>query len=138
MNPSTQPRLIDPDSRAVEALAKLPRDLAVIKMENDSILAAAAAHPRDHHAIVAEMKSQFDAYPKLAEGARYSKPVGRVEICPRCKAETRYKKVCPKCGAAVPMKIARGLSVRTAETAAALYKYNRIRATVTDLDNEKV
>ena len=89
-------------------------DLAVLRLENESITAQAQAYPRDHKAILKEIEDQFEAYPSLAAKAIYSKPVGKDE-------QGRPKFV-------------RGLSIRTAETIAEAYGYNRIRADVSILD----
>ena len=83
---SRQPtQMIDQgEDRAIAALSKLKPNLAVLKMENDSIMAAALAHPRDPIHIIEQLKSLYEASPKLAERARYAKPVGKVEVCPKC------------------------------------------------------
>src|ERR1035441_5609736 len=47
-------------------LAKLPPNLAIMKMENDNIGAMAVARPRDPKKVLAHVKAQFDAYPSFA------------------------------------------------------------------------
>lgn len=102
-----------PDADPTLALAKLPRDLAVIKMENDSIMSMAAAHPRDYAVILRDLKDQLVAYRSFAENAMYSKPVGKTD------GRQTY---------------ARGLSIRAAEAIAEAYGYNRCSVEVTPLD----
>jgi hypothetical protein len=91
----------------VGAVAKLPPELAIIKMENDSIMAMAAAHPRNHATVLADIKDQLATYKTFAQGAMYSKNVGKDE-----RGRTKF---------------ARGLSIRAAEAIAAAYGYNRVR-----------
>lgn len=129
-------RPAEPD--AIDALARLPREIAAIKLENDNIVSLALAHPRNHEAIKADIVAQLKAYPSFAREAMYAKPVGRLETCPACGAKTRYKDKCPQCKAPVPQKIARGLSIRAAEAVAASFKYNAMRDSVTDLDADRV
>ena len=96
----------------------IPRDLAVLKMENDSIMAAAVARPRDYPAMLADIKAQLTTFKSFAEQALYSKPVGKDE-----NGHMRY---------------ARGLSVRAAEALAASYGYNRVRSSITPIDADHV
>ena len=128
------------EAAQIEKVSQLPRDLAVIKMENDSIMAMAAAHPRDYVAVLADIKDQLAAFPSFAESAVYAKPVGRLDKCPKCGWDTNYKAKCPnnRCGADIPQKIARGLSIRASEALCAAYKYNRVRTDVADIDGDKV
>lgn len=93
--------------------------VALIKMENDTLFAAARAMPRDHKQIRAELVAQFDAYPGLAAACIYSKPVGRDK-------------------ATGVMKYATGLSIRCAEALADVYGYNRVEAETLDLDADRV
>ena len=102
-----------------QAIAKLPPDLAILKLENDSIQALAAARPRDMEAIKSEIESQLKAFPVLAEKAIYRKPVGKD----------------PETGR---MKFAEGLSVRAAEAIAEVYGYNRVRVDVSQIDDNAV
>lgn len=97
--------------------AALPRDLAIVKMENDNIMALAAAHPREPATMLADLKAQIEAYPSFAKKAMYTKPVGKD----------------PKTG---QMKFARGLSIRAAEAIAEVYKYNQCRIDVSPLGND--
>jgi hypothetical protein len=124
-----------PEGAQVEALTNLPEGLAIIKMDNDSMIAMAKASPRDYTAIVEDIKAQLRAFRPFAEQAMYAKPVGVSEVCP-CGAENRkYAKQCPVCHQKIPQKIARGLSIRAAEALAVSYKYNRIDSTVEDIDD---
>jgi len=124
----------------IDAIARLPRDLAIIKMDKGNMMALAAAHPRSQAAILANIKEQLATYPSFAKSAMYAKPVGRMEVCPepKCQSKTFYKERCPKCGVEVPQKIARGLSVRAAEAIAAAYKYNDVDTCIDDIDEDKV
>lgn len=103
-----------------QAVASLPADLAIMKLENENIMALAAARPRDHKKIVGEIVAQLDAYPSFAAEAVYAKPVGRTEA-----GEPIY---------------ARGLSIRAAEAVAEAYGYCRVRVdtTIVDADHVKV
>jgi hypothetical protein len=107
--------LMDP---AMEAAANLPRDLAVLKMENDQIFAMAAARPRNFPAIKAELAEMIENFPQFADEAIYEKPVGK--------------------GDDGKQKYARGLSVRAAECLAECYGFNRIHTDVEMLPDERV
>ncbi len=109
---------LDMPGASVDAVASLPSDLALMKLENENIMALAAARPRDHKAIVAEIASQLEAYPSFAAQAVYAKPVGR---------DTDGN-----------MRYARGLSIRAAEAVAEAYGYNRTRADVQVIDDDHV
>ena len=102
----------------IQQVSRLPKDLAVLKMENDNIISLAATHPRDHKAILSEITDQLQTYKSFAQEAIYCKPVGK---------DDKGK-----------MKYARGLSIRMAEALAAAYKYNRIDTDVEVLDPNTV
>lgn len=108
----------DEQTARVEALAKLPPDLALIKMENDSIQALAAARPRNYLKIKQDLLAQLEAYPSFAREAIYSKPVGKND--------------------AGIMQYARGPSIRMAEACAEAYGYNRVRCDMTIEDDDHV
>jgi hypothetical protein len=132
------------------SIAELPSNLAILKMENESIQALAAVRPRDFQAIKDELEKTLDAFPALADEAIYSKPVGKV-IDIKCGCGHQYeaplsrafdaKYPCPRCyeengkpqGAKPRQKFARGLSIDAAETLAEAYGFNRVRADVTEL-----
>lgn len=103
---------------AIDAAANLPRDLAVVKMENDQIFALAAARPRDMSAIRVELAEMIQAFPQFADDAIYEKPCGKDE--------------------SGKMKYARGLSVRAAEALAECYGFNRIHTDVESLPDGRV
>lgn len=103
----------------VQGIASLPPDLAILRMENDSIQALAAARPRDFMQIKRELEDQLAAFPGLAEDAIYRKPVGKDQNTGQ-------------------QKYANGLSVRTAETLAESYGYNRVRTDITVIDEDTV
>jgi hypothetical protein len=102
----------------IHAIAQLPPDLALLRMENENIQALAAAKPRDHEAIRKDLEKQINAYPSFVKTAIYCKPVGKDE--------------------SGQMKYARGLSIRAAEAIAEAYGFCRIRADVTPLDDNTV
>lgn len=140
MATTTELKRVEGPVDPIDALARLPRDVAVMRMENDNIMSLALAHPRSHKAILADIRTQLETYPTFAKAAMYAKPVGRMEACPLCGEKTFYEEFCrnKKCGKPIPQKIARGLSIRAAEAIAAAYKYNKVRQSVTDLDADKV
>lgn len=102
----------------VQAIATLPPEIAIMKMENENIIALAAARPRDYKQIIADLRAQIEAYPSFAREGIYSKPVGK--------------------GEDGKMKYARGLSIRAAEAIREAYGYNRVRADVTVIDDNTV
>jgi hypothetical protein len=106
------------DLAIAQAAAALPPDLAILKLENETIQSLSAARPRDHHTIRQEIVAQLEAYPSFARSAIYNKPVGRDE--------------------SGQMKFARGLSVRAAEAIAEAYGFCRIRTDVTPIDENSV
>lgn len=117
-----EPQAIEatPLADVVDAVQSLPPDLALIKMENESIMALAAKHPRDPAKMLAILKAQLRAYPALARDAMYTKPVGKEPGSNR-------------------QKYATGLSIRAAETLSAVYGFNAVRddTSLTD-DPDKV
>lgn len=103
----------------VGAVAQLPHDLAVIKMENESMMALAAARPRNYATVLSNVKAQLAAYKSFAQEAVYNKPVGK---------DPGTKK----------MRFARGLSIRAAEALAEAYRYCKVRSDVTPIDDDTV
>lgn len=95
----------------VDALARIPRDLVLLKMENESIMALAKSEPRDEERILATLVKQLSTYPSFARNAIYAKPVG-------------------------DGKIARNLSIRAAEAIRVTYGYNRVATSVSPLEND--
>lgn len=95
-------------------VAAMPRDIAMLKMENESFHAMAVARPRDFASIAAEMKKQFELFPSFAKEAIYAKPVGK---------DSNNKE-----------RVARNLSVRAAEAIAEAYGYCRVRTNVELID----
>jgi len=148
-NGNTELRSGDP-SEQVNAIAKLPNHLAVLRMENDNIMSLAAAHPRDQELMKAELEGQLRAFPKHAAKMVYAKPVGKEsDICADCGKECwpdkKTKKPaidCFSCGSRNiirgAQKYARGLSVRAAEMLAEVYGYNRVRTAIEDISEDKV
>jgi hypothetical protein len=88
-------------------------DYNLVKMENETIMAAAVAKPRNHKAVMQELIDQIEAYPSFAESVMYAKPVG-------------------------DGKFVRGLSIRAAEALAAAWGFNRIEQVVEPIDEDTV
>jgi len=133
---------------AAQAVQAMPADMAILKLENETIQSLAAARPRNHKQILADIKEQLEAYPSFAEAAIYAKPVGREnDKCGACGVELfrkqgRPQTSCFKCKSTNivrgEMKFARGLSVRAAEAIAEAYGYCRIRSDVSPIDDDTV
>lgn len=133
------------------AISQLPPSLAILKMENENIMSLAAARPRNMMEIKQELSETLAAFPELAAEAIYNKPVGTVSLITcHCGSEyeaTSNKKedmTCPRCkkidvrSERRVQKYARGLSIKAAETLAEAYGFNRVRADVSDIDDNKV
>jgi hypothetical protein len=97
----------------VEAMARIPKELALLKMENDNIVAMAKAEPRTMSIVKARIVDQLEAFPEFASEAVYSKPVGKDQNG--------------------NMKFARGLSIRAAEALRCAYGYCRVSTEVNDI-----
>lgn len=95
-----------------------PTELVSLQIENDNLVAAAAARPVSHRELLADIKAQLEAYPSFAREAIYYKPVGR--------------------GDDNKQKYARGLSIRAAEAVAVALRYNRVRTCTMPLDENTV
>jgi hypothetical protein len=104
------------DGGSISQLAMLPRDMALMKMENDTIQAMALARPRDYEVVKADIERQLKAFPSFAREAIYRKPVGKDEHGQQ--------------------KFARGLSVRAAEAVAEAYGFNRVRTSVDEIPGD--
>ena len=100
-------------------VSRMPRELAIVKIENDSMMAMAAMKPRNYPDVLADVKSQIETFPSFARQAMYSKPVG-----------TDYK--------TGKMKYARGLSIRAAEAIRCSMGHNKIRCCVIPVDVDTV
>lgn len=128
----------------LNAVAALPQNLAILKMENDSIQSLAAARPRNMSQIKEDLEETLADFPDLAYDAIYAKPVGKcIDITCECghtyeaalKRDGSQESFCPRCNSSVAkkqskphQKFARGLSIRSAETLAEAYGFNRVRA----------
>lgn len=125
---ATATRDIDSDTNMdltraeMPAAANLPRDLAIIKMENDNIMAAAAARPRDYPAILKDLKSQLSTFKAFAEEAMYCRPVGKEKTVDE-QGRTTYRE-----------KYARGLSIRAAEAIRVAFKYMGVHRNIEMID----
>lgn len=102
---------------ALETIQAIPTNMALMKMQDDTIVALAKAMPRDYEKIRDDLMAQLDAYPSFSAEAIYSKPVGK------------------KDGKQV---YATGPSIRMAEALAEAYGYNRVRCDVMPLPDGKV
>ncbi|MBN2579135.1 MAG: hypothetical protein JXB10_09105 [Pirellulales bacterium] len=155
MTTALQPQS-DMEVSQATAIANLPPDVMMMKMENESIMAVARATPRDPMKIVGQLQQLIDAYPAAADEAIYSKPVGTVmEITCQCgiKYEVNIKWVqrkpvaeqepCPECGEWKPKeqkavkKYAEGLSARAAESIRSIFGYTRLATTTEILEDGK-
>ena len=138
----------DADSRQLQAVAAMPADVVMMKMENDQIFSVAKARPREPAVIVKQLHDLIEAYPAAAAGAIYSKPVGTVTevTCGKCGIKYQVQKVvadteCVACGSKERKnmrsvkKFAEGLSIRAAETIRSIYGYTRLATTTEILEN---
>jgi predicted Zn-ribbon and HTH transcriptional regulator len=136
---------------ALAVAERLPPDLMLLKMENDSIMAIARATPRDPLKIVGQLQQLIDAYPAAADEAIYRKPVGTaIEVtCGGCGIKYEVNKIetdtaCPSCESTKigptrkVKKFAEGLSVRAAESIRSVYGYTRLATTTEELPDGKV
>jgi hypothetical protein len=96
----------------------MPRELALIKVENDSIMSAAQAKPRDYSVVLHDIESQVKTFKSFAQEAMYDKPVGTDR-----DGQKRF---------------ATGLSIRAAEAMAVSMGYNKIRCDVIHVDSDMV
>lgn len=103
----------------VTALANLPQNLALLKIQGDQMISLAAGRPRDLQAVKAEAIEQLKNSRAFCESAVYCKPVGKD----------------PDTG---KMRYARGLSIRSAECLAECYGFNAVRTAVTPIDADRV
>jgi hypothetical protein len=142
------------DSRQLQAVASLPQDMMLLKMENEQIFAVARTQPRDPMKIVKQLAQLIEAYPAAADEAIYSKPVGTViqVTCPNEKCGIKYEvnsidqeTACPICdtkAAGAPSrkvkKFAEGLSIRAAESIRSIYGYTRLATTTEQFEDGKV
>jgi hypothetical protein len=154
----TLPAIPDPDASQVSAIAGLPENLAVLRLQTDHCTALAAAKPRNLVTIVKGLKEQLEQFPTFAAKAVYNKPVGReANRCGKCNAEFKNHKHrrCGNCEAINvevfdghelregqvelklgPMKYATGLSIHAAESIAEAYLYNAIETYAESKDLE--
>lgn len=129
---------------------QIPPNMMLLKMENESMMAAAVMRPRSPAKIVKQLQDLIDAFPASADDAVYSKPVGKVKRieCAECNNvyevtanKTSYQ--CTKCGSKKPpksvgreiMKFAEGLSIRAAESVRSIFGYTRLATTTEILEN---
>lgn len=96
----------------------LPHGLAVLKIENETMIQAAAAKPRDNFEITEQVTEQLARWPTFVEAATYDVPVGKDD-------QGREHR-------------AKGLSIRMAESLAEAYGYNRIDEDQEIIDDKTV
>jgi hypothetical protein len=101
----------DDKLNATLANASQSRDTMMLRLENETIMAACKAEPRDMVAVKNQLGGLLHAFPEFADDAIYSKDVGGG-------------------------KFAEDLSIRAAEALAEAYGYNRIRASVSMVDDD--
>lgn len=106
------------EQELIQGDVKAATDYQLIKMENETIMAAASVRPRNNQAVMRELLDQIEAYPSFAESVMYAKPIGKDQ--------------------SGQMQFARGLSIRAAEAIAAAWGYNRIEQTVEPIDDDRV
>jgi hypothetical protein len=127
----------------------MPRDLAMVRMENETMQAMAIAKPRNDKELMDRLTSQIKAYPAFARVVIYNKPVGRKpDVCARCGVNCRrdkYKQIATECWKCHhdkiiegEMQFAKGLSIRAAEALAEIYGFNRVNADVEPLGDDRV
>lgn len=113
---ATQPM----ESEQLAQLSNMPRDLALVKIENDNMMTMAAGKKRDWKDILCEIQKHLRDYKSFCTTAWYCKPVGR---------DKNNNNI---------MKYARGPSIRMAEAMAAAAGFNRVRTDVTPIDQDTV
>lgn len=95
----------------VEALASIPEGITLLRMELETMMAAAVKRPRDLEEVSKNLVRQIKTFPAFAEQVLYARPVGKDE-------ETGQQKV------------ATGLSIRAAEAIAEAYGANATRSSI--------
>lgn len=147
---------IDAQSREISGQlqkgTQIPRDMMLLKMENESIMALAQTKPRNPAEVVKQLQAVIDAYPAAADDAIYCKPVGTVYViqcgdCPK-RYEVAWKDKdkahCPACDSQKKKstrketKFAENLSIRAAETVRSIYGFNRLATTSEEIEDGKV
>lgn len=130
MAPTTRVE-VSQEEHELQAAERIPRDLALVKIENDSMFSmATASKRRDLGRVRNDILASLKRSPAFAKSAIYVKPVGRDK-----DEKGNFKKDAK--GNDV-MKYARGLSIRAAEALAEAYGFNRVAVDTTVLDNEDV
>lgn len=132
----------------LQTAQQMPVNIALLKMENETIMAAAAVRPRNPIAIVEQLKQLIQAFPAAADEAIYAKPVGKVTSveCGKCGIRYEVPKVdndtcCPACESKDKgsirqvKKFAEGLSIRAAESIRSVFGYTRLATQCEMLEN---
>ena len=115
----------------LQAAGRIPADLALIKIENETMFSVAAVRKkRDLRAVCDNVLDQVKKFPSFAKAAIYCKPVGREK-----DEHGNFKK---DANGRDIQKYARGLSIRTAEALAEAYGYNRVSIDVDEIDADTV
>lgn len=104
------------DDGTIDALNRIPNDLAVVKMQTDTIMGVALSRPRDHAKILKDLQMQLTTYRSFAERALYAKPVGKD----------------PATG---KQKYATGLSIRAAESIRSAMGFNSVDVAAKRIDD---
>lgn len=95
----------------VEAIAAIPENLTLIRIELETMMSAAVARPRNLEEVSKSLVAQIKTFPAFAEQVLYARPVGKDE-------ETGQQ------------KLATGLSIRAAEAIAEAYRFNATRSSI--------
>lgn len=146
--PSTE---LTTTQREMQAIQQMPPNIALLKMENETIMSVARAQPRDPMVIVEQLQKLIDAYPAAADEAIYRKPVGSVNeiTCGKCGVKYEESRVdshtaCPNCESTKHAsvrkvkKFAENLSIRAAESIRSIYGYTRLAVTEEMLPDGRV
>ena len=129
-------------------------NLAILRMENETIMSAAQMRPRDSLLIVQQLTALIEAYPAAAEEAVYSRPVGSVQEVTCSKCQVKYESswvtadtTCPACESPAKRdqhkqvkktKFAEGLSIRAAESIRSIFGFTRLAVTNEMLPNGSI
>lgn len=145
-----------PKSNELAALASLPPEMMLLKMENENIMSVARVHPREPAKIVKQLAELIEAWPAAAAEAIYRKPVGSVYQvrCRNARCGVMYEVAkldnnarCTACDTEGYLddpqpryvkKFAEGLSIRAAEAIRSIYGYTRLSTTTEILPDDSV
>lgn len=115
----------DTTLNGLQAMAALPENMMLMKIQQESVQAMAVAHPRSVAKILADIKEQFELSPAFAAAAVYVKPIGKAYNPQTRKydGEQQY---------------ATGLSIRAAEMLFTMWGYTSVRSRIDEIDENRV